>query len=154
MDDLSAEKRPPSDSPNEVESLATSSSKPLKLDKYGLPLIPQPSDSPSDPLNWPFLQKLYIALLISILGFIAQVGGALFNPALVIMAKDLGVTVEQASYCTTTYILFGGVLSMFVVPYANVYGRRVCYVAGVVVGAVGAIVSAASSGYGGVMTGR
>jgi hypothetical protein len=24
----------------------------LKVDKYGLPLIPQPSDDPADPLNW------------------------------------------------------------------------------------------------------
>jgi hypothetical protein len=26
---------------------------PLKLDKRGLPLVPQPSDHKDDPLNWP-----------------------------------------------------------------------------------------------------
>lgn len=150
MDD---EKVLSSDDPHEIE-IATAHPPRLKLDKYGLPLQPQPSDSPSDPLNWPWLQKLYVVLLVSLLSFIAQVGGALFNPALVLMAKDLGVTVEQASYCTTVYILFGGVLSMFVVPYANVYGRRICYVIFTVIGAAGAFVSAGAPTYGGTIAGR
>lgn len=96
------EKTSISDDFKEIEVAATQQPG-LKLDKYGLPLQPQPSDSPSDPLNWPWLQKLYVVLLVSLSSFIAQVGGSLFNPALVLMAKDLGVTVEQASYCTTVY---------------------------------------------------
>lgn len=147
------EKTSPFDEPREIE-LATVQHPQLKLDKYGLPLQPQPSDSPFDPLNWPWLHKIYVVLLVSLLSFIAQVGGALFNPALVLMAKDLGVTVEQASYCTTVYILFGGVLSMFVVPYANVYGRRICYVTFTVIGAAGAFVSAGAPTYGGTIAGR
>lgn len=152
MDDITAEKAP---DPGDLKEIETATTKPtLKLDKYGLPLEPQPSDSPCDPLNWTWLQKLYIVLLISLLSFIAQLGGALFNPALVLISKDLDVTIEQASYCTTVYILFGGVLSMFVVPYANVYGRRICYVIFIILAAVGAFVSAAAPTYGGVITGR
>jgi hypothetical protein len=30
----------------------------LKLDNDGLPLIPQPSDDPADPLNWPLKLKV------------------------------------------------------------------------------------------------
>ena len=30
----------------------------LKLDKTGLPLSPQPSDDPADPLNWPLGLKV------------------------------------------------------------------------------------------------
>jgi len=56
------------------------------------------------------------------------VSSALINPAFVQMSKDLKVTVEQASYCTTVFILFGGVTPMLIVPFANVYGRRVLYV--------------------------
>lgn len=127
---------------------------PLKLDKHGLPLVPQPSDHADDPLNWPQWQKVYIAVLVAVLGFVAQLGSALINPAFVIMSKDLHVTVEQASYCTTVFILFGGVLSMFVVPFANVYGRRVCYVLFTLVAAAGQFGSAGAPTYGGVIAGR
>ena len=126
----------------------------LKLDRYGLPLVPQPSDDPDDPLNWPKWQRIYIALLVSALGFVAQLGSALINPAFVQMSKDLHITVEQASYCTTVFILFGGVLSMFVVPFANVYGRRTMYLVFTLIGAAGAFASAGAPTYGGVIAGR
>lgn len=126
----------------------------LKVDKYGLPLEPQPTDHKDDPLNWPWIQKAYITMLISCLVFMAQLGSALINPAFVIMSRDLDITVEQASYCTTVFILFGGVLSMFIVPFANVYGRRICYVIFTLVGAAGAFVSAGAPSYGGVIAGR
>ena len=87
----------------------------LKLDRHGLPLVPQPSDHEDDPLNWSKIYRIYIALLISLLGFLTQLGSSLINPAFEEMSEDLGVSIEQASYCTTVFILFGGVLSMFVV---------------------------------------
>ena len=46
------------------------------------------------------------------------------------MAAELGVTVQQASYTATCYILAAGVAPMFVVPIANVYGRRPLYLVG------------------------
>lgn len=126
----------------------------LKLDRHGLPLVPQPSDHPDDPLNWPVLQKAYIAGLIALLGFISQMGSALINPAFVLMSKDLHVTVQQASYCTTVFILFGGVTPLFIVPFANVYGRRIIYIIFIIIAAVGQFVSATAPTYGGVLGGR
>ena len=126
----------------------------LKLDRYGLPLVPQPSDHEDDPLNWPLIHRIYIALLISLLGFVVQLGSALINPAFEEMSEDLNVTVEQASYCTTVFILFGGVLSMFVVPFANVYGRRIVFIIFILIAAAGQFGSAGASTYGGVITGR
>ncbi|KAK5684095.1 hypothetical protein LTS10_003959 [Elasticomyces elasticus] len=102
----------------------------LKLDRQGLPLVPQPSDHPDDPLNFSRWFKIYIAVLISGLAFIAQAGAGFINPAFRLLAKDLGVTVVEASYCTTVFILFGGILSMFTIPFANVYGRRICHIVG------------------------
>lgn len=151
MDTISTAK---STAPEQLEEIELATKPGLKIDKHGLPLAPQPSDSPADPLNWPYWQKLYIVLLVSFLSFIAQVSGSMYNPALQLIAKSLHVTIEQASYCTTVYILFGGCLSMFVVPYANVYGRRICYVIFTVLAAAGAFVSAAAPTYGGVIVGR
>jgi MFS family permease len=52
----------------------------------------------------------------------------MINPAYILLADDLNVTVTKASYLTTVYILFSGITPMFLVPYANVYGRRNLYV--------------------------
>ncbi|KAK0318312.1 hypothetical protein LTR82_010700 [Friedmanniomyces endolithicus] len=141
-------------SEKEIARLEASTKSGLRLDKQGLPLIPQPSDHPDDPLNFSRPFKVYIAVLVSGLAFMAQLGSALINPAFRQMAKDLHVTVEQASYSTTVFILFGGVLSMFIVPFANVYGRRICYIIFIIIAVAGAFVSAAAPTYGGVITGR
>src|ERR1700743_1513090 len=85
------------------------------------------SDDKNDPLNWPYWLKVYLALTVSGLGFVNQLGSALINPAFVVIAEDLHISVEQASYCTTVVILFMGVMPMFVVPFSNVYGRRILY---------------------------
>ena len=44
-----------------------------------------------------------------------------------VIAEDLNVTKQQASYLTTTYTLFGGVLPLLITPFVNMYGRRPAY---------------------------
>lgn len=94
--------------------------------------------------NWNRLYKTYIVGLVSLLGFTGQseclhlllrtiilitqiVSSSMINPAYILLAADLGVTVTKASYLTTVYILFSGVTPMFLVPFANVYGRKNLY---------------------------
>jgi MFS family permease len=126
----------------------------IKIDKYGLPLVPQPSDHKDDPLNWSPLQKYWIVLLMSAFTLTAQFGSALLNPAFVQVAKDLHVTVEQASYTTTVFILFTGVFPLFITPFANVYGRRILYLIFTIIAIAGYVGSAASPTWGGVIAGR
>ena len=57
------------------------------------------------------------------------VSAALVNPAFVEMAKELNCSVEQASYCTTVFLLFVGITPLLLAPFANVYGRRILYIA-------------------------
>ncbi|KAL9073421.1 MAG: hypothetical protein Q9157_004755 [Trypethelium eluteriae] len=127
---------------------------PLKLDRHGLPLVPQPTDHPSDPLNWPYYRKAYIALLVSLFSFTSQLTSALPNPAFNVIAASLGISVTRASYITTVWILFGGVTPMFLVPLANVYGRRPLYVFGALVSAVSGVGCARATTYAGLITGR
>ncbi len=116
--------------------------------------ILHPEVDPHDPLNWPTIHKIYIALLISLLGFTVQFGAALINPAFEQMSNNLNITVEQASYCTTVVILFGGIISLLAVPVANIYGRRITFVIAGIITAAGQFVSASVSSYGGVIAGR
>lgn len=126
----------------------------LKLDRNGLPLVPQPSDHKDDPLNWPIWARVYIVFMVSSLGFIMQMGSALINPAYVQMSADLDITVEQASYCTTVFILFSGIFPMFIVPFSNVYGRRIVYMTFTLIAIAANIGSGAAATYGGVIAGR
>ena len=126
----------------------------LKLDRHGLPMVPQPSDHAADPLNWSYGKKWYITFIVSMLAFVTQFGAALVNPAYTAMAADLGVSVQEASYSLTTFILFSGVTPMFVVPLTNIYGRRIHYLTFTLLAIVSNIGSGAASTYGGLITGR
>ena len=53
----------------------------LKLDSHGLPLVPQPSDDPNDPLNWPYRKKIMILVMMTISAFLASCSLAFMNPA-------------------------------------------------------------------------
>lgn len=51
---------------------------------------------------------------------------ALVNPAFVPISKYFGITVTEASYSLTVYILFL-CAPMFIAPLAQIYGRRITY---------------------------
>ena len=54
--------------------------------------------------------------------------GAIVNPAFVPLSKRFNITVVQASYELTVYIVFAGIGPLLTVPLANVYGRRPVYI--------------------------
>lgn len=75
---------PHHDAEEEQEYQQTGSG-PLKLDPQGLPLIPQPTDSPNDPLNWSRRRKYAIVLLSCITAFFGsfQLAVRLQQPCLI-----------------------------------------------------------------------
>ena len=112
------------------------------------------TDHADDPRNWPLWGRAWVAFLVSAMGFMAQVGSSLINPCYTIMAKDMNITVEQASYCTTVFMLFSGFVPMLIVPYSNIYGRRNLYLICTAIAAAANIGSGAAKSYGGVIVGR
>ncbi|KIW73022.1 hypothetical protein PV04_01177 [Phialophora macrospora] len=108
----------------------------LRLDKHGLPLVPQPTDRKDDPLNWSPSLKLFVLLQVSFLAFLGPMAGAIVNPAFVPLSKEFDITVVQASYELTVYIVFAGIGPLLTVPLANVYGRRPVYLLGNLLAAV------------------
>lgn len=56
----------------------------LKLAEDGKTvLIPQPSDDPEDPLNWPWKKKMTILFVMSTIAFLPEFGSAVGIPAIV-----------------------------------------------------------------------
>ncbi|KAF9893244.1 hypothetical protein FE257_011674 [Aspergillus nanangensis] len=114
------------------------------------PLPPQEGD----PLGWPRWKKFYIVTLLSAFALMAQLSPAMLNPSFVAVAKDLQVTVEEASYSTTIYMLFAGVFPLLITPFSNTYGRRPLYLIFTTLSIVGFVISSASPSWGGLIAGR
>ncbi|KAJ4301180.1 hypothetical protein N0V90_003270 [Kalmusia sp. IMI 367209] len=115
----------------------------LKYDKTGkILLVPQPSDDPNDPLNWPLWQRDLIVAILSLLSVIA----ATLSPLLA--ANTFSLTIYFRRNFTdmallTGYHLLGvGFAGFLFVPSARIWGKRHLYL-------LGAIVVIFSSAWGG-----
>ncbi|KAK0292269.1 hypothetical protein LTS00_008104 [Friedmanniomyces endolithicus] len=126
----------------------------LKLDKNGLPLVPQPSAHSDDPLNWSPALKLSVALQVSWLSFLGPMSSAVANPAFIPIGKAFHITTVEASYSLTMYIIFAAVGPLLAVPLANTYGRRPVYLVGNLVAGICNIAGGFSPTWGGLMATR
>ena len=91
-------------------------------------LVPQPSGSPNDPLNWPQWKKESILLIVGLSAAVVGAYGPMLSPGFVQVSSELGITVEILSQATAWLILTIG-LSLFITnPLAKIFGRRPLYI--------------------------
>ena len=57
-----------------------------RLDKNGIPLVPQPTSDPLDPLNWSPWLKILVLLQVSLLAFLA-----LFSASLIVSSQLISI---------------------------------------------------------------
>ncbi|KAH0037082.1 putative MFS multidrug transporter, partial [Aureobasidium melanogenum] len=85
------------------------------IERYGTTeLDPIPGFGPADPLNFAYAFHTMMSTFIA----------AALNPAFDSIAKDLGITIQHASYLTSLQIAILGAAPLFWRPLANRYGRR------------------------------
>ncbi|KAH8922967.1 MFS general substrate transporter [Atractiella rhizophila] len=96
----------------------------IRLDSGGLPLIPQPTNDPADPLNWTQARKWTILTLVSVMAFASAFNLAVGNPAFVLIGQAFGVSTIEASYPATVSVATAGIGSFIWIPLAHAYGRR------------------------------
>lgn len=130
------------------------STAPIKLDGARLPLVPQPSSSEMDPLNYPNWLKWFIICQVSILAFLATLNVAIINPAVAPLAEEFGITEVTATYQTTIAIGTSAIGPLVFVPIANIYGRRPIYLFTLFIGFASAIGSAIARSYGTLILAR
>ncbi|KAH7383992.1 major facilitator superfamily domain-containing protein [Pyrenochaeta sp. MPI-SDFR-AT-0127] len=102
----------------------------LKHDATGqIVLIPQPSDSPNDPYNWPRWKKEMFTLVIAYgCGCVGAVG-PLLSPAAVPLATDFGVPLQRFSLgCNGACIVAIAVGSLLCNTLAVKLGKRPVYI--------------------------
>lgn len=111
----------------------------LKTSRKGVVLIPQPSDSPNDPLNWSKWRKfIHFGLLSFVTAFTAAT------------SNDAGATQDSLNeYYGISYdamntgagVLFLGVgwATLFLAPLSSLYGRKISYLICTTLGLLGAM---------------
>jgi MFS family permease len=110
------------------------------LKKHGdIVLVPQPTDSPNDPLHWGLWRKIWHSLLVCFVTALTaatsnDAGSAEYNQTL-----DLGI--PSGVFNTGAGILFIGIgyWTLLISPAAWLYGRRIPYLVCMVIGLIGAI---------------
>ena len=70
------------DTETKLKSEVAPNSNEIRLDKHGFPLVPQPSSSPMDPLNWSVWLKIAVLAQISCISFLSLLAAAMIVCAL------------------------------------------------------------------------
>ncbi|KAM7218614.1 serine/threonine kinase 16 [Rhypophila decipiens] len=96
-------------------------------------LVPQPSDSPNDPLNWPQYQKEVILLIVSFTAAIVGAYGPMLSPGFVEIASNLNITVEILSQATAWLIFTLAMVLFLTNPLAKLIGRRPIFIMAIMV---------------------
>ncbi|KAL5345207.1 hypothetical protein ACLOAV_009577 [Pseudogymnoascus australis] len=107
----------------------------LKCDTIGrdpIILVPQPSDDPNDPLNWPLLKRDVIMLLLSVTAIFATALGPILAANTLSIVEDYGLTVTDGALLTGYFLLGVGFAGTFFVPSARKWGKRHLLILGTV----------------------
>ncbi|KAL6713803.1 hypothetical protein ACLMJK_008295 [Lecanora helva] len=85
-----------------------------KADKYGTILIPEPSDTPQDPLNWSWSRKHVILFVLSATAFLPDYGAASGASTQIPQAEYWHLSVDTVSHslaAATMSLAAGGVIA-------------------------------------------
>ncbi|KAI1397893.1 MFS general substrate transporter [Hypoxylon fuscum] len=93
-------------------------------------LVPQPSRSPNDPLNWPLWKKDLMLFLICIDTAVVGAWGPMISPGFVEMATQFGVSYNKLNGDLGYGILVIGISCFFTNSMAVVWGRRPVFLLG------------------------
>ncbi|KAJ9134338.1 MFS general substrate transporter [Pleurostoma richardsiae] len=118
-------------------------------------LVPQPTDDPNDPLNWPEAKKL---ILISTACFggvmMAAVYSSLLNPALGVMATELDRPINDIAVLSGYGLLTAGAAGFIVAACSRKWGKRPVFFFSSLLGTVGSIIGSSVLTYNGVLAAR
>lgn len=105
-------------------------------------LVPQPSDDPNDPLNWPLWKRDMSLVILSILSVIASTLSPLLAANTVTLSLLFNKDFAAMALATGYHLLGVGVAGFLFVASARVWGKRHLYL-------LGTVLIIASSAWGG-----
>lgn len=126
----------------------------LKKDSTGRVLIPQPSDSPLDPLNWSVWKKRSILIMLAIASFTCDYSAATGASALLVQAETWHISPNTVNHATAGNTFMLGVGGLFVVWLSAYFGRLPVLFYFTIIAAATAVWSAAANSFESYMASR
>ncbi|KIH93673.1 MFS transporter [Sporothrix brasiliensis 5110] len=105
----------------------------LKCDNSGpepIILVPQPSDDPNDPLNWPLWKRDLITATLSITAIFATALGPILAANTITLSLWFTRDFTKVALLTGYYLLGVGFAGTFFVPSSRIWGKRHAFVIG------------------------
>lgn len=99
----------------------------IKVSRTGLPLVPQPSDDPFDPLNFSRWRKFMILVVLFVWSGVGCIHQVPVAPALAIIADEFNISLQEATYLVGAPLLAYGVASLIWVAVGNRFGVRITF---------------------------
>ncbi|PNS21515.1 hypothetical protein CAC42_1294 [Sphaceloma murrayae] len=96
-------------------------------------LVPQPSDSPQDPLNWPLWRRDLILSILSLLSVLASTLSPLLAANTLTLTLHFRRDFTQIALLTGWHLMGVGLAGFIFVPSARVWGKRHLYILGTVI---------------------
>ncbi|KAF2502681.1 MFS transporter-like protein [Lophium mytilinum] len=118
-------------------------------------LVPQPSEDPNDPLNWPYWKKLSIvAILVYGSCLCAATVGPLLNASIAVLAMDFKTSFKDITLMSGYQLLAAGCSGPIVSALARKYGKRPVFLASSLFAVIGSIMGSASHSYNTLLAAR
>ncbi|PIL31129.1 MFS general substrate transporter [Ganoderma sinense ZZ0214-1] len=117
-------------------------------------LIPQPSDDPHDPLNWPRWKKEACFWMLVFTTSVAAALLGIVHPAYVQLSKEFDVSVDEIASSFSSNLLGTAAFTLVQNPFAIKYGHRVVYIVSSLLMLVSCIWSAVSPDLGSLRVSR
>ncbi|KAF7156855.1 hypothetical protein CNMCM5623_000700 [Aspergillus felis] len=105
----------------------------LKYDRSGdvpILLVPQPSDDPNDPLNWPLWRRDLILFALCFVSVLCATTSSLMAANTVTIALYYGKSFTSVALLTGYHLCGVGVAGVLIVPTARVWGKRHLFILG------------------------
>lgn len=118
-------------------------------------LVPQPTDDPNDPLNWPKSKKVLSTMIIFYGAILyATAISPLLNSSLAVIAMDLNRDIGDITLLSGYQLLVAGAMGPFIFTLSRKLGKRPVMVASSVLGLVGTIIGSTTTTFDGLLAAR
>ncbi|EHA52799.1 hypothetical protein MGG_05085 [Pyricularia oryzae 70-15] len=105
----------------------------LKTTEDGIILVPQPSDDPNDPLNWPLWKRDLITAILSMTAIFATSLGPILAANTITLSLWFGQNLTKIAILTGYFLLGVGAAGTFFVPSSRIWGKRHAFVVGLLI---------------------
>ncbi|KAI9373308.1 major facilitator superfamily domain-containing protein [Aspergillus egyptiacus] len=105
----------------------------LKYDRSGsvpILLVPQPSDDPNDPLNWPIWKRDLTLFALSLVAVLCATTSSVMAAGTVTLSRYYRKSFMSIALLTGYHLCGTGVAGILIVPTARVWGKRHLFILG------------------------